>query len=371
MSILRKSIKTNKLIINITSLEYAKMILLKDKLKEKYQKYLLQVKTEQDYNKIQKHNLLVKEIIKELLNNYPILNKYNVCVFLTGSFARGTNKLNSDLDLHFCYKRKYHKKLFKYEEIIYYIIKEIFELDRTKVHNMISSRIKNKKVDKIINSLDNKPLEIIIKEKHNYTKYIISGNLKKRIYMQYYNNKDLNTLFKYLKKELLNQNKEWVHVFYVFTNQRKFLKYYDKLFRLELKENDISKIEKRKETMKAQITSIENMLKNANKNSIITFKTIFQMEEFKLFNEYISYMRTRYLLNNNDWKFIDLLNNNTYLNEDNIIKEIKSYMIYLFKIVEPLKNKYSIHEDKYISNKYFLKIENKLLKINNLIKEVL
>lgn len=365
---LRQSIKTNKLIINITNEEYKQINSLIDKLKNKYHQEIKNItKNKEKFDKIEAHNLLVKDIIKEIIDNFEIIKKYNVCIFLTGSYARYTNKLNSDLDLHFCYKNKYRNILFKYEEIIYYIFVSIFDLDRGKVHNMILSRIDKNNNNKINNILDHNDLEIILACDTKNIIYKLKGNIKSRIYLQYGNNKDLKNIYNYLKNEILSYNREWAHVFYVFTNEKEFSKYYNKLLQIEMKHNSIEKINTRKENIQKKIEYINQQINKAQKESICDFKNIFQMEAFKLFYEYLSYKRDLYLLSNQEWKFINLKDNREYLTYDPIIDNIENYIYNLFEIVEPLKNKYSIHKDGYIDSKYFNQLTKELFIITQMI----
>lgn len=138
---LKKSILTNELIINISTYDYEKIKYLINKYKTEYEKNKMIIVKKDGFEKIYLHNKLVKNIIYDILNSFDEIKKYNVCVFLTGSFARNTNKLNSDLDLHFCYSDKYKSRLFKCEEMIYFVLLNVFDLPRGKVHNMILSRI--------------------------------------------------------------------------------------------------------------------------------------------------------------------------------------------------------------------------------------
>jgi len=366
---LHKSVITNKLKINITTEEYEKIKILIESLKNKYENELEFIKNnKKNFDKIKAHNLLVKSIIKEVIESFEILKKYNVCIFLTGSFARYTNKLNSDLDLHFSYNNQYKNILFKYEEIIYYVLFSIFDLDRGKVHNMILSRINNPITTKINNKIDNDDLEILLICDTNQIKYKITGNIKNRIYLQYGNRKDIRTIYKYLKKEILSFNREWAHVFYIFTNEKKFLKYYNKLLKLEKKNLNDEKIENRLVRLKNQIEYIDRIIVEANSESINDFKKIFQMEEFKLLYEYVSYKRDLCLLNNIDWKFINLEDNKNYLVNVSSFYNIEKYLYSLFEVVEPLKTKYSIHKEGDIDSLNFKLLEKELYSVNEILR---
>lgn len=359
---LKKSILTNELIINISTYDYEKIKYLINKYKTEYEKNKMIIVKKEGFEKIYLHNKLVKNIIYDILNSFDEIKKYNVCVFLTGSFARNTNKLNSDLDLHFCYDDIYKSRMFKYEEMIYFVLASVFDLPRSKVHNMILSRI-NPAAKKILKKkLDDKELKIVLKNERQKFEYVIEGNIKDRIYLQYGNSRSLKEVFKYLKKEVSVLNREWCHVFYTFTKKDIFMILYRKLYLYEKRKINNKFILKRKQRIENYIYEINLALKNAKRNSMCDFKKIFQMKEFRIIYELISSIRDYNLLNKMEWLFIDFANNQEDLME--IWKDILDYFDVLFKIVEPFKSNYSIHKDSYIDTKTFDLLENKLLILN-------
>lgn len=359
---LKKSILTNELIINISTYDYEKIKYLINKYKTEYEKNKMIIVKKEGFEKICLHNKLVKSIIYDILNCFDEIKKYDVCVFLTGSFARNTNKLNSDLDLHFCYDDIYKSRMFKYEEMIYFVLLSVFDLPRGKVHNMILSRI-NPAAKKILKKkLDDKELKIVLKNKSQKFGYVIEGNIKDRIYLQYGNSRSLKEVFKYLKKEVSVLNREWCHVFYTFTMKDKFMILYRKLYLYEKRKINNKFILKRKQRIENYIYEISLALKNAKRNSMCDFKKIFQMKEFRIIYELISSIRDYNLLNKKEWLFIDFANNQEDLME--IWKDILDYFDVLFKGVEAFKSNYSIHKDSYIDTKTFDLLENKLLILN-------
>ncbi len=359
---LKKSILTNELIINISTYDYEKIKYLINKYKTEYEKNKMIIVKKDGFEKIYLHNKLVKNIIYDILNSFDEIQKHNVCVFLTGSFARNTNKLNSDLDLHFCYSDKYKSRLFKCEEMIYFVLLNVFDLPRGKVHNMILSRI-NPNAKKILKKkLDDKELKIVLKSESQKFEYVIDGNTKDRIYLQYGNSRSLKGVFKYLKREVGILNREWCHVFYTFTMKDKFMMFYRKLYLYEKRKINNKFILKRKQRIKNYICEINLALKNAKRNSMSDFKKIFQMKEFKIIYELISSVRDYNLLNKKEWLFINFANNKEDLME--IWNDILDYFNVLFKVVEPFKSKYSIHKDIFIDTKIFDLLENKLLILN-------
>ena len=102
-------------IINISKKDYEKMQECIYNLTKKYD-YIIKTFYEIEKNNtkefefsnqrklITSHKKLLIDIINDVLKIYnEELNDLSV-VFLSGSFARGTNKMSSDIDLHFFYK---------------------------------------------------------------------------------------------------------------------------------------------------------------------------------------------------------------------------------------------------------------------------
>lgn len=67
------------------------------KKEEKNNLYKFQCYREKEI--ISKHNFLVKEFLKELANEFKVFKFFSVTIFITGSFARFSNKTNSDVDI--------------------------------------------------------------------------------------------------------------------------------------------------------------------------------------------------------------------------------------------------------------------------------
>lgn len=68
-----------------------------------------------------KHNELIKEFLinlKDEFKVFKIFKIFKVTIFITDSFARESNKLNSDLDIHFIYNNLFKLNIYKYEELL-------------------------------------------------------------------------------------------------------------------------------------------------------------------------------------------------------------------------------------------------------------
>lgn len=361
------SIKTNQLIININDEDYNKMNNVINILKNKYQEQLNYFKehNEKSIDNINNHSKLIKQIITDVLNHYDIIKKYHVCVFLTGSFARCTSKLNSDIDLHFAYPQIYKDKLFKYEEIINYIISAIININRSSIHSMLVTRLNRDNINYLAKVLDENELTVTIHSNKKDITYKYLANTKRRIYLQYGNNNSLEEIFKYLKYEIENNNKEWAHVFYVFTQKETFESNYNQLYQYEISLLNKERINNRISRIKDKISNINKLLKEIDKTNISEIKLIYQKKEFALLNEYISYKRDLTLLNNNDWKYINYFDNQKYLKEDKIFKYIINYMFTIFTLAEPLGKYYSLHSNKHINLENYDNLEKIIKDTNN------
>lgn len=363
---LKSSIKTNKLIIKITDEDYDKMNKVITSLKNKYQIKLTSLKNnnKQSLNYIKKHSELIKQIINDVLIQYNIINKYHICVFLTGSFARNTNKLNSDIDLHFAYPQIYKEKIFKYEEIIYYIISSILNLNRSNIHSMLVTRLNRDNIDYLENILDQNELTVTLQSNKENISYTYQSNTKRRIYLQYGNNNTIEEIFKYLKYEIENNNKEWAHVFYVFTEKEIFEHNYNLLYQYEISILNKDRIDNRINRIRNKINEINELLTTIDKNNISEIKLVYQKKEFALINEYISYKRDLILLSNKEWKYINYYDNQIYLNKDNNYKYILDYMFAIFTFANPYGKDYSLHSNKQIKIDNYNMLE-KLIKDTN------
>ena len=361
------SIHSNNLIIDITNEDYDKMIYVINILKDKYQeelRYYQEIK-EKSLTNINNHSKLIKEIINDVINYYDIIDKYNICVFLTGSFARITNKKNSDIDLHFAYPQIYKEEVFKYEEIIYYIISEILNINRSNIHSMLITRLNRDNINYLEDNLDKEELIITLHSSKNDIKYTYQANTKRRIYLQYGNNNSLEEIFKYLKYEVENNNKEWAHIFYIFTQKDIFNKYYNQLYQYELSLLNEERIYNRINRIKDKISNINKLLLDIDKFNISQIKLVYQKKEFALINEYISLKRDLILLDNKEWKYINYYDNQEYLNKDPIFKYLLNYMYTIFSLAEPLGSDYSLHSNKHINIDNYQYLENLIKDTNN------
>ena len=287
-------------------------------------------------------------IINDVLKIYnEELNDLSV-VFLSGSFARGTNKMSSDVDLHFFYKNDSYNYI--YEEIICYIISRVINKSRDCIDPTFIFNIQSENKTMITSKMDKSKLRVILKYKNNEIKYSYKNGKKRRFYLQYTNTRDINKLFNYLNNETNKHNEEWCHCFEVIKGKNIFNNLYDKMYIQEqnLINNDYisNKINALKETIKVGRRNIIN-------NSISQYKNYYQSKTFEWIYEYISIIRFILIKENRIVKYLNLLDIYDMIEEKSIINkniliEIYKYMWNLEKLsVYCYENKinYGLHND--------------------------
>lgn len=125
----------NKIITKYQN-SYGKQI---TELKKHYINNIDKISTNEFKNICQKYRNIIKKMIfnlsKEFLKNYQTIN---VVIALTGSFARGTNTLYSDIDLNFLTDGNDFKEVIEIEDKINYILQKVIGFrGRDKIHSMV------------------------------------------------------------------------------------------------------------------------------------------------------------------------------------------------------------------------------------------
>ena len=255
-------------IINISKKDYEKMQECIYNLIKKYD-YIIKTFYEIEKNNtkefefsnqrklITSHKKLLIDIINDVLKIYnEELNDLSV-VFLSGSFARGTNKMSSDIDLHFFYKNDNYNYI--YEEIISYIISRVINKSRDCIDPTFIFNIQSENKAMITSKMDKNKLRVILKYKNKEIKYSYKNGKKRRFYLQYTNTRDIKQLFNYLNNEVNKHNGEWCHCFEVIKGKNIFNKLYDKMYIQEqnLINNDY---------ISNKITTLKGTIKDNKKN---------------------------------------------------------------------------------------------------------
>lgn len=327
----------NKYVINIKQKDYKKMQKCINKLNQKYNKkisylYDIEKNNSKQFNFdrqrefIIKHKKVLLNIINDVLKIYNKELKNLLVVFLSGSFARGTNKMSSDIDLHFFYKDDNYNYI--YEEIVCYIISRIVNKSRDCIDPTFIFNIQNENKSMITDKMDKSKLNIILKYKNNEIKYSYKCGKKRRFYLQYTNTRNINELFNYLNNEIIKYNDEWCHCFEIIKGKDVFNELYDKLYKQELIIINDDYIRKKINILKENIRTDD---KNIVNNFISNYKRYYQSKMFGFIYEYISIIRFILIKENNVVKYLNLLNMYNIIEESSVVN--KNILITIYNYI--------------------------------------
>ena len=322
-------------------------------------------------NYIEQKNIMFKyreemlNLMKMVVKDYPYFNN-NAVIYLTGSYSRNTVRMFSDLDLNIIYIRGTGKKYMKYEELFYYYICKIFEMNRCGVHSIVTAFNDSKNYQYVTNNKDNNPINISLIDNNNTIEYTIEPEYKKRFYLQYMNNKNYKVIF----DNLIYKNKkhgiqEWSNNFLFLNENIKVREYYNK-YQQEL----ISNLNY--EDIKNKIDNVKDFDCNYDFKSNVDIKKCFQMDEFHYLYEIIILMQS---LNAKEINKIYSDYNELYVNSNKKIRDLLDklyeYNFYIYKLnlcFEKYDIPYSIHNYRALNfNNYedLKKILDEMIKYKN------
>lgn len=336
-------------IISIGKNKFAKKI---DKLKKEellsVQKYDFKI------NKkiVIKHKKLVFNIINFVIKKYKKEFKGLELVFLSCGFGRQTNKLESDLDLHFIYKTNEYK--YEIEEIVCYIITQILEKNRDDIDPKLIinfDKLLKKECESLMTDND---LEIILKSEKEKITYQYLSSKKKKFFLQYNNSKKINDLEKYiLYNGILEKNLPWAHSYSVIYGKKIFKKMYSKLYNIEKKLLTDNYYNNQIRILINELNSIDLDISEKN---ISIIKKNYQTNVFTSFYKYLNIVRLYYIKKGKNIRFLKIYE--LYDKVDDNFKQIIDYiLIYIWEIKKmsiycSLNNiSYSIHTNEFI--KYY------------------
>lgn len=316
----------NRLILNFSDneLDFAK------KLIRKYRNKIRVLSSKNTYNKRD----LVIVVMKNLVLDYTFFNN-NAIIFFTGSYSRGLLNDQSDFDLNIAYKKGSGKKYKKFEELFYFIVCNIFDMDRKKVHPVFITFNNPYNTQKINTKLNDKDFFVILKSQNYKYKYHVKADSKRRMILQYFNNKNFSTLLNNsLNFFYSNQIEEWMFNFY-FLNEDKYMRKKISSYTTQLL-NDGSKLT----SFKSQISHDIVNYKSHNLTDCKRVKEIKYRCQSKSLNIIYNYVLLLQLIkkNNKITMNFDNLNDKMYLKI-----EIKNYLNTLNK----LYNLFNMHGIEY------------------------
>ena len=157
-----------------------------------------------DYSKtfiiIKKHNDVITTLLNKIIDELNLKDK-DLGIYLSNSFARQTNLLDSDLDINFIYN---DSKMQIYEELFESILYQVLGKYRDFVHDSISHRLVDNKDDSELQYILNFDDRTIIES-------ITSGN-ERIMYNLFNTKKDINSFFKYYTHAINSTNtNEWIY----------------------------------------------------------------------------------------------------------------------------------------------------------------
>ncbi len=309
----------------------------------------------------------VLEIYKDELNNIE-------CVFLSGSYARNTNKLASDLDLHIFYKDGVYD--YKYEEIVSYIISRIINKSRDCIDPTFILNLDFEYKEKVSFLMTKQKLNIILQSQNKSIKYSYKNGKKRRFFLQYNNCRKIECLETYILKEIKDGNPEWCHCFNVIYGEECFKKIYNNIIIEEKKQLNLLTICSRIDKLKNELNACNIIIES---NKISTIKNNYQSCVFEKIYEYVSIIRMILLYKNYDIPYINLYE--MYNITKNIDYEISMVIVEIYKYMWILRKltiycydnsiNYGLHNDSIINydtselNNEFNILKDKLIKSLN------
>lgn len=283
----------------------------------------------------QKH--IVKTIINNVLNEFPILHKKKVYIFLFGSYACNLNRYDSDIDLSMIYNQNDYKILMAVEELIDYILSEIFGIYRDQIHTMMHYTVPDDvKCLSYVNDI-----KFTLKwQDGKFFSYKCRPNRESLLFKVHKCNRSLTNLKRYLS-ENINENscKEWIIKFDTIFSTIHF----DVNNHIHTLENRIKYNSEKIKIFLNEACEITQNLKMININKLYTvgdFKRYFKDNVTKLLNKVFNISRR---INLKDYDNIELLDYSIYLhnlNNFNLFSEstINELKFALFSYMQDLTN---------------------------------
>lgn len=282
-------------------------------------------------------------LLKELLKEFPDFNKYPVLIVITGSFARGTNRFDSDLDLHFIYPNHLKKHLAIEEEIYLYLASVLSHIKRNRIHAVITTKLSKKNLKKCTKVQTKRELTVTLKYQDWSRSYTFYPTTKKRFYLNYRNSKSLRSFTHYLKKEIKNQNREWAHNFLAINKEEVWNQVYASLLHYEKRQIT-------KQKLKKQIIYLEKRIENDSEQNV---KKRYQTNMYYQIYNTLELVRCYLILNHEDIPYFNLI---AFLKNEKFLKivskeEFRQIYAYLDQVehlaytLEQAGEIFSIHYD--------------------------
>jgi len=242
-----------------------------------------------DFNDVfrimKKHQNIIVNLIKKIISNFN-LDDTMIGIYLSNSFARGTNLIDSDIDLNFMYEDLEKGKVI--EELISNSLSLILGKYRDFVHDSISHRLPFSPSS--AEALDEVEYNIIFDNKV-ISKKITKGN-EKLMYNLYNSHKDINAFFKYYTGYLNNDDiAEWVYFQKEIYSSPNYLNKLFSYIKLTEKHIGCNKLFIQKENLKSKIKECLKVLEQDSFLEMRHFKQFFKNDIYRLIYETLILLR--------------------------------------------------------------------------------
>lgn len=157
------------------------------------------------------HRRLIIQLILDVINEFEEFRHIPCCIMLSGSMARGTNTLYSDIDLNYFYYNKNFYRMINIEERVNYILQRILRYKgKDRIHSMVVylPLIKNDDYE----AIKNNEYPIYFDDGIIYNR--CRGNAEELMYQTFNSTRDIHDLTNYLNyyDNSTNMN-EWANCF--------------------------------------------------------------------------------------------------------------------------------------------------------------
>lgn len=283
-------------------------------VKHLYKEMLRSKEYEQSVDIIKIHNDIIMELIYKVIDKLE-LSEEQMGIFVSNSFARETNLLNSDIDINFMYE---DPSLNVYEELISSIIANVMSKYRDFVHDSISHRISNEQIgenDQVTFELDFE--DALISEE------ITPGN-EALMYKLFNTSKDRESYIKYFTKYLnMPEKMEWVYYQKVVYDKDNYLAtLMDYIKELE----DQTKYRNLEEHITSLVNEIAVSKEEVNSlefDDIASLKRVLKNHGFKIINEFLAILAVD---SNKPFKFESFKEKLARIKDIEVANMIKDYM---------------------------------------------
>jgi len=292
-----------------------------------------------------KQKRIVKQVINNVINEFPILKQRKVYIFLFGSFATNMNRYDSDIDLSMIYSDEDYNDLLPVEELIDYVLSQIFGLYRDQIHTMMHYTVDN--TIKCFSYFDN--INFKLKwDDNDFLVYNCRPHRESLLYKVHKCNRSIKTLKRHLNDNI-NENKceEWVIKFdTIYTNMDFDINNY--IHQLEknipLNTNNIKKFI---EQTALKVSNIKNK-KIIKIETIGYFKKYFKDDITKLVNTTFNIARRLKLKDNQS---IELLDYTIYLYyfsnfsvfDKNSIQKLNKQLLSYIQAISQISHAFNLH----------------------------